>query len=89
MAANDNLLQKAQDFMRIVDSTIDVLKDQGEKKKAGEEAEIDDPRKIADLFDLVGKKLGEKHGPDYVDGLVGRIQDRRGGPEDDDDAPEG
>lgn len=89
MAADDNLLQKAQDFIRIVDSTIDVLKDQGEKKKAGEAAEVDDPRKIADLFDLVGKKLGEKHGSDYVGGLLDRIQSRTGNPEDDDDAEQG
>ena len=79
MAADDNLLQKAQDFIRIIDSTIDVIKDQGEKKKAGEAAEVDDPRKIANLFDLVGEKLGEKHGPGYVEGLLDRIQSRTGG----------
>lgn len=77
----------------MVDTTIDVIKDEGKKKKAGEPTIIDDPRQVGNLFDLIGNKMTEKYGEEYVEGLAERIKDRKGGnrqadEEEEDDASE-
>ncbi len=91
--AADNWLQKSQDLLRVIDTTIDVIKDEGKKKKAGEPTLVDDPRQVGNLFELIGSKMAEKYGEEYVDGLAERIKDRKGGnrrdeEEEDDDASE-